>query len=192
MSKLYHFTAKSSLSFRVIHRGREMYVTFSQCFRGCASFFTEDESLARQIRQHRWFREGRIKEVEDTEESKPQPASTPASTAPARKAYTTAGMRFAASSPASAKTEAQTEEVTPAEDPVSEEAVVAASSFDEEDLSVSQDSLLRPEEVTSFMEAKEYITTHFEVDRNALRSKQDLADFCAQHGITFDNYPLNE
>jgi hypothetical protein len=79
---LYKFYSKSSLSFKVILRGRETYVNFSAYYRGASRFFTTDADMAAQIRKHRWFRVGVITEevarAEETQEAKEQSETTEA------------------------------------------------------------------------------------------------------------------
>lgn len=232
---LYQFRAKSAISFRVINRGREMYVTFSQCFRGSSTYFTSDAGLADIIRRHRWFREGRITEVQDADETTSANADETASAtdttssaaaSPARARYLTSGMRFSmpaaahatsaanaapsvaeASSPAadsagssSAAADTAANESTPASaaSPGAGASSTAAddSAADDSAAATSDDAAddtlsLTADEVSSFLEAKEYITSRYGVDRSSLRSKQDLAEFCAAQGIVFPNYPFD-
>lgn len=200
MGKIYRFHASSSLSFRVVNRGREVTVTFSPCYRSCATFFTLDESLAAKIRAHKWFRTGRITEIPDTEEETITPSTSPttaASQSPKRPAYSILGRRMVVSnSPAAEPFEASQSDASSVEsvaisDP-DNQASVESPSVDQEvtETTIEAESSLSIQEVSSFLEAKDWVVAHFQVDRASLRSKADLTDFCVQHDIVFENYPL--
>jgi hypothetical protein len=188
MSKLYRFNANSSLSFRVINRGREMAVTFSQCYRGSSSFFTHDAELAALIRAHKWFRTGRIKEVEIEDDPVPATPTVETETQTPKRTYSIRGRRMV-SVPASTPTveeEEKKEEVAP-------EAVTDAPTVETETTAETAEETAEtgfsPESVSTFYEAKEYVLDHFEdADRTQLRSKERLYEFCQAHGLTFPNY----
>jgi hypothetical protein len=99
---LYKFYSKSSLSFKVILRGRETYVNFSAYYRGASRFFTTDADMAAQIRKHRWFRIGVITEevarAEEAQEAKEQSETTEAAEAQtqnvAKKVYSILGKKM--------------------------------------------------------------------------------------------------
>lgn len=194
---LYRFNAKSSLSFPVVIRGRETHVTFSSQYRDSTSFFTKDPLLADKIRHHRWFRQGRITEVVAVEEPEETAKQEVAKESTAQHVYSILGRRLvsptrpstvketeeAASAEIHKETAPATEETVPTETAEQVEAVKEETT--EEETTVEGVQL---DEVESFMEAKEYLVTHFEVERASLRSKQDIINFCEAHDITFPNY----
>jgi hypothetical protein len=44
--------------------------------------------------------------------------------------------------------------------------------------------------VSSLIEAKEFFSVNFGVDRNIVKTKAAVAELCAQYNVTFENYPL--
>ena len=46
------------------------------------------------------------------------------------------------------------------------------------------------DEVSSFMEAKEFFITNFGVQRSDVASKDAVAALCKEYNVTFPNYPL--
>jgi hypothetical protein len=126
---LYKFFSKSSLSFKVILRGRETYVNFSAYYRGASRFFTTDADMAAQIRKHRWFRIGVITEevarAEEAQETKEQSETTEAAeTQPeeqtqnvAKKGYSILGKKMSVpTTSATESTSAASEETATAAD----------------------------------------------------------------------------
>ena len=171
--KQYKFKSRSALSFAVTHNGRQMYVTFSPAYRGLAYFITTDESLAAKIRSHRWFREGRINEqvvdiLPPVEEKKFTPTAPPEP-----KKYSILGRSMASTMPAASK------EAQPA-------------SLPEEDQNPNEQASARivADEVSSFMEAKEFFITNFGVQRSDVASKDAVSALCKEYGVTFPNYPV--
>ena len=172
--KQYKFTSRSALSFAVTHAGRQMYVNFSPAYRGLAYFITTDESLALKIRSHRWYREGRINEqvvdiLPPAEEKKFIPTAPPEP-----KKYSILGKSMASTMPAAGK-EAQ-----------------YPASFPEEDQNPKEQpsASIVADEVSSFMEAKEFFITNFGVQRSEMTSKDAIAALCKQYNVTFPNYPV--
>lgn len=168
--KQYKFTSRSALSFATTHNGRQMYVTFSPAYRGLAFFITTDESLAAKIRTHRWYREGRIQEqvvdiLPAAEEKKFTPTAPPES-----KRYSILGKPMATTHPA--KQEEVQRPVEAAEPEASHEASTA----------------IVAEDVTSFMEAKEFFITNYGVQRSDVANKEAVSQLCKLYNVTFPNY----
>ena len=46
------------------------------------------------------------------------------------------------------------------------------------------------DEVSSFMEAKEFFITNFGVQRSDVASKDAVAALCKEYNVSFPNYPL--
>lgn len=169
--KQYKFTAKSALSFAVTHNGRQMYVTFSPAYRGLSFFITTDENLAKKIRLHRWFRDGRINEqIVDIQPAKEEKAYQPVMP-PQPKKYSILGKPMATTKPAAAQH--QPEQQIPERNPAQEETPSFVA-----------------DEVTSFMEAKEFFITKYGVQRSEVTSKDAIAQLCKDHNVTFPNYPM--
>ena len=61
----YNFLAPSSLSFKLLHKGRNMIIRFSTPYNSASRFMTTDKELADKIMEHRWFRKGLIKLQEE-------------------------------------------------------------------------------------------------------------------------------
>jgi hypothetical protein len=49
---------------------------------------------------------------------------------------------------------------------------------------------LNADDVTTFMEAKEYLMDAYGIERSAIRTKEAMAEVCREKGITFNNYDL--
>lgn len=168
--KQYKFTSRSALSFAVTHNGRQMYVTFSPAYRGLSFYITTDESLAMKIRAHRWFRDGRINEqIVDIQPAKEEKAYQPVMP-PQPKKYSILGKPMATTQPAKPQ---QTEEPVVKENTTTE-----------------QPAAFVADEVTSFMEAKEFFITNYGVQRSEVASKDAIAQLCKSHNVTFPNYPM--
>lgn len=174
--KQYKFTAKSAFSFAVTHNGRQMYVTFSPAYRGLSFFITTDESLAQKIRLHRWFRDGRISEqvveIRPAKEEKPYTPVAP----PEPKRYSILGKSMAT--------------VQPAKPQQAEEAVVKENFTTEQPAQPEQPAAFVTDDVTSFMEAKEFFINNYGVARSEVTNKEAIAQLCKQYNVTFPNYPL--
>lgn len=171
--KQYKFTSRSALSFAVTHNGRQMYVSFSPAYRGLSYYITTDESLAQKIRAHRWYRDGRINEqvveIKQAAEEKPYQPVMP----PQPKKYSILGKPMSTAAPQQAhasRPAAQPEaaQEAPAEAPAAYSA----------------------EEVTTFMEAKEFFINNYGMQRSDVASKDALAALCKELGVVFPNYPL--
>lgn len=172
--KQYKFTSRSALSFAATHNGRQMYVTFSPAYRGLAFYITTDEALAAKIRAHRWYRDGRIQEqvvdiLPATEEKKITPTAPPEP-----KRYSILGKPMATIKPAK------------------QEEPIQAAELPEEDQNPKEpaSTAIVAEDVTSFMEAKEFFITNFGVQRSDVANREALAQLCKQYSVTFPNYPL--
>jgi hypothetical protein len=46
------------------------------------------------------------------------------------------------------------------------------------------------EDVTSFMEAKEFFITNYGVQRSDVANKEAVSQLCKQYNVTFPNYPV--
>lgn len=152
-----------------------MYVTFSPAYRGLSFFITTDENLAKKIRLHRWFRDGRINEqiveIKPAKEEKPfQPVAPPEP-----KKYSILGRPMATA-------------VKPQQEAAAE---TNTAPFPEEDQNPKeQPAAFVADEVTSFMEAKEFFITNYGVSRSEVTSKDAIALLCKDHNVTFPNYQL--
>lgn len=171
--KQYKFTSRSALSFAATHNGRQMYVTFSPAYRGLAFFITTDESLAAKIRAHRWFRDGRIQEqVVDILPASEEKKFTPTAP-PEPKRYSILGKPMAATQPAK-----------------QEEAPQPAETAERETFQEEASTAIVAEDVTSFMEAKEFFITNYGVQRSDVANKEAVSQLCKQYNVTFPNYPV--
>lgn len=169
--KQYKFKSRSALSFAVMHNGRQMYVNFSPAYRGLSFYITTDPSLADKIRKHRWFREGRIDEevveILPAMEAKPYQPAMPQEP----KRYSILGKPMSTSVPKQHEPVAEMPQQVPAQ----ESAASAAIS---------------PDEVSSFMEAKEFFITNYGLQRSDVANKDAVAALCKEFGVVFPNYPL--
>lgn len=170
--KQYKFTSRSALSFATTHNGRQMYVSFSPAYRGLAYFITTDEALAAKIRAHRWFRDGRIQEqVVDILPAAEEKKFTPTAP-PEPKRYSILGKPMAATQPAK-----------------KEETARPVEAVETEALQESSTAIVA-EDVTSFMEAKEFFITNYGVQRSDVANKEAVSQLCKQYNVTFPNYPV--
>lgn len=159
-----------------MHGGRQMYVNFSPAYRGLSYYITTDPGLAEKIRKHRWFREGRVSEevveIQPAKEVKPFQPTMP----PEPKKYSILGKSMASAMPAKPQQK---------EEPVVKENLTA------ENLEVyPEPQLFVADEVSSFMEAKEFFITNYGVQRSDVASKDAVAALCKEYNVTFPNYPL--
>lgn len=166
MKKLYKFVANSSLSFAVIHCGRMMYVNFSAFFRGKSTYHTTDRELAEKIRAHKWYREGRITETIEEDEDVIHDENDVNSV-----------LQKTDIPPASSN---QEEKESESAEPTKEKGI-------QEDRDIQEDI----ENVTSFLEAKDFFEVRFKVPRSQCGNKEALSSLCKEHGIQFPNYPLD-
>lgn len=175
--KQYKFKAKSSLNFSIDHNGRAMYISFSPAYRGQSMFITEDAALAEKIKKHRWYREGRMTlTVEDAAEKAPEVKPT-AAAVPERKPFNLSGMKVQVAAP----TEPAHEAVV-ANPPYEQSAEPEAESEGNEGM--------KAEDVSSFMEAKEYMIDNFGIARSECPNKTALAGLMEQYGVEFPNYDI--
>ena len=182
MKKLYKFVASSSLSFAVIHCGRMMYVNFSAFFRGKSTYHTTDRELAEKIRAHKWYREGRITETIEEDEDvihDENDVNSVLQETEVKQRYSILGKRMCTYiPPASSK---QEEKESESAEPTKEKGI-------QEDRDIQEDI----ENVTSFLEAKDFFEVRFKVPRSQCGNKEALSSLCKEHGIQFPNYPLDK
>lgn len=170
--KQYKFKSRSALSFAVAHNGRQMYVNFSPAYRGLSFYITTDPSLAEKIRKHRWFREGRIHEevveIQPAIESKPYQPAMPQEP----KKYSILGKSMSTAVPKQ------------------HDAVVGSVQQDTFQEPQASTATISPDEVSSFMEAKEFFITNYGLQRSEVANKEAVAALCKEFGVVFPNYPL--
>lgn len=177
--KQYKFRAASALNFSLVHNGRTMYIAFSPAYRGVSMFITDDATLAEKIKQHRWYREGRMTlTVEDAAEKAPEVKPSVA-TVPERKAFNLSSMKVHVSPPEPAQ-----------------EAVIGNPPFDTnvDDATLvnegEESEGMKAEDVSSFMEAKEFMIDNFGIARSECPNKAVLASLMEQYGVEFPNYEI--
>lgn len=183
MKKLYKFVANSSLSFAVIHCGRMMYINFSAFFRGKSTYHTTDRELAEKIRAHKWYREGRITEIieedEDVIHDKNEENSV-LQEKEVKQRYSILGKRMCTYIPPASSNHEEKESRSTEQTGEKEEVI-------QEDRDIQEDI----ENVTSFLEAKDFFEVRFKVPRSQCGNKETLSSLCKEHGIQFPNYPLD-
>lgn len=159
-----------------MHGGRQMYVNFSPAYRGLSYYITTDPGLAEKIRKHRWFREGRVSEevveIQPAKEVKPFQLTMP----PEPKKYSILGKSMASAMPAKPQQK--------------EEPVVKENLTTEQSEGQQNPNSFVADEVSSFMEAKEFFITNYGVQRSDVASKDAVAALCKEYNVTFPNYPL--
>jgi hypothetical protein len=162
-----------------------MFVNFSSSFRGNSTFFTSDEQLAEKIRAHRWFREGRIQEIviESTPQDETKAEAAAQTTTKTEVKYSITGKRFVRTT--------ATIPTTPADDDKGEETTPDTTESPDETTNEEQKVELNPDDVTTFMEAKEYLIEAYGIKRSTIRTKDAMAEVCKEKGITFKNYDLD-
>ncbi len=192
MKKLYKFVANSSLSFAVIHCGRMMYVNFSAFFRGKSTYHTTDRELAEKIRAHKWYREGRITETIEEDEDvihDENDVNSVLQKTEVKQRYSILGKRMCTYIPpaSSNQEEKESESAEPTKEKESESAEPTKEKGIQEDRDIQEDI----ENVTSFLEAKDFFEVRFKVPRSQCGNKEALSSLCKEHGIQFPNYPLD-
>ena len=182
MTTYYNFTAASAFSFPVMHRGRKVFVSFSAPVNGVSRYLTTDKALADKICAHRWFRLGLIRLRVETEGDAPasREPERPA-TVPERKEYSIMGRTMAPKIPTF-------------RNPIDNSQLIIDNSGTDEAPAADADEEEAPafsaDDVTSFLEAKEYFITVMGVDRSLCTNKEALARLCEQYGVEFPNYNL--
>ena len=153
-----------------------MYVNFSPAYRGLSYYITTDPGLAGKIRNHRWFREGRVSEevveIQPAKESKPFQPTMP----PEPKKYSILGKSMSCAMPAKPQQKVE---------PVVKENLTTEKSEEQQ----NPQSFVA-DEVSSFMEAKEFFINNYGVARSEVTNKEAIAQLCKQYNVTFPNYPL--
>lgn len=183
MKKLYKFVANSSLSFAVIHCGRMMYINFSAFFRGKSTYHTTDRELAEKIRAHKWYREGRITEIIEEDEDVIHDENEENSVLQEKEEkqrYSILGKRMCTYIPPASSNQEEKESRSTEQTGEKEEVI-------QEDRDIQEDI----ENVTSFLEAKDFFEVRFKVPRSQCGNKETLSSLCKEHGIQFPNYPLD-
>lgn len=183
MKKLYKFVANSSLSFAVIHCGRMMYINFSAFFRGKSTYHTTDRELAEKIRAHKWYREGRITEIIEEDEDVIHDENEENSVLQEKEVkqrYSILGKRMCTYIPPASSNQEEKESRNTEQTGEKEEVI-------QEDRDIQEDI----ENVTSFLEAKDFFEVRFKVPRSQCGNKETLSSLCKEHGIQFPNYPLD-
>lgn len=183
MKKLYKFVANSSLSFAVIHCGRMMYINFSAFFRGKSTYHTTDRELAEKIRAHKWYREGRITEIIEEDEDVIHDENEENSVLQEKEVkqrYSILGKRMCTYIPPASSNQEEKESRSTEQTGEKEEVI-------QEDRNIQEDI----ENVTSFLEAKDFFEVRFKVPRSQCGNKETLSSLCKEHGIQFPNYPLD-
>lgn len=183
MKKLYKFVANSSLSFAVIHCGRMMYINFSAFFRGKSTYHTTDRELAEKIRAHKWYREGRITEIIEEDEDVIHDENEENSVLQEKEVkqrYSILGKRMCTYIPPASSNQEEKESRSTEQTGEKEEVI-------QEDRDIQEDI----ENVTSFLEAKDFFEVRFKVPRSQCGNKEALSSLCKEHGIQFPNYPLD-
>ena len=159
-----------------MHGGRQMYVNFSPTYRGLSYYITTDPGLAEKIRKHRWYREGRVSEevveIQPAKESKHFEPTMP----PEPKKYSILG-----------KTMSSAMLVKPQQ---KEEGVVKENLTTEPSEEQQNPQSFVADEVSSFMEAKEFFITNFGLQRSEVASKDAVAALCKEYNVAFPNYPI--
>ena len=80
--------------------------------------------------------------------------------------------------------------VQPAKPQQAEEAVVKENFTTEQPAQPEQPAAFVTDDVTSFMEAKEFFINNYGVARSEVTNKEAIAQLCKQYNVTFPNYPL--
>lgn len=201
----YNFLAHSSLSFKVLHKGRNMIIRFSTPYNSASRFMTTDKGLADKIMEHRWFRKGIITLQKEVVEEKQviEEDQSPAIPTAKKPNYTIGKMKMGSAIPpqalrAGSKTAPkEVADITVREaDDTGEEGVITDGNTDtgEEgavegtDSGAIEESELTLESVESFLEAREYLAKVHGVDISKVRSKTKVAEVCAELGIEFPNF----
>ena len=183
MKKLYKFVANSSLSFAVIHCGRMMYINFSAFFRGKSTYHTTDRELAEKIRAHKWYREGRITEIIEEDEDVIHDENEENSVLQEKEVkqrYSILGKRMCTYIPPASSNQEEKESRSTEQTGEKEEVI-------QEDRDIQEDI----ENVTSFLEAKDFFEVRFKVPRSQCGNKETLSSLCKEEGIPFPTYPLD-
>lgn len=145
-------------------------------------YITSDAGLADKIRAHRWYKEGRINEVtvnvEPTEQTPVRQPEEPKT----KKTYSILGRPMAnatSAKPVQAKTEIQEPEIQPQ---------LNFPEVEEKVEETPEPVKFKAEDVTSFMEAKEFFIQNYGIARSECANKAMLESLCHQYNVVFPNY----
>lgn len=186
----YTFIGASAFSFPVIHKGRKIFVSFSPTINGISRYITTDKQLANKICQHRWFRMGLITmKKEETLTIKHKEPEKPA-IIPEKPVYSIIGRKMASKIPDYAT--GNTPKSFDNAGNIHKDDLVSASTDEVATSNQAEEpnNNFKLEDVTSFMEAKEYFTTVLGVNRSLCGNKEAISALCKQYNIEFPNYKL--
>lgn len=203
---LYKFRSKSQCILVIDFKGRRKKVRFDNVLNGISRYSTSEPEIAEEIRQSWQFRTGRILEdapvsktaapppepekaesrpEEKPEEEKKAPAwmkMVNKNDQPAHKAV--GGQQLAGGSTPSRDPDARQQE-TDKEQERRGAAGVQSTMFDMED-----GEKMSLTEVFNYMDAKTYLRDVLKVDARDVRTKDQLQNYCKEHGIQFPNYTI--
>jgi hypothetical protein len=160
-----------------------MYINFSAFFRGKSTYHTTDRELAEKIRAHKWYREGRITEIIEEDEDVIHDENEENSVLQEKEVkqrYSILGKRMCTYIPPASSNQEEKESRSTEQTGEKEEVI-------QEDRDIQEDI----ENVTSFLEAKDFFEVRFKVPRSQCGNKETLSSLCKEHGIQFPNYPLD-
>ena len=160
-----------------------MYINFSAFFRGKSTYHTTDRELAEKIRAHKWYREGRITEIIEEDEDVIHDENEENSVLQEKEVkqrYSILGKRMCTYIPPASSNQEEKESRSTEQTGEKEEVI-------QEDRNIQEDI----ENVTSFLEAKDFFEVRFKVPRSQCGNKETLSSLCKEHGIQFPNYPLD-
>jgi hypothetical protein len=160
-----------------------MYINFSAFFRGKSTYHTTDRELAEKIRAHKWYREGRITEIIEEDEDVIHDENEENSVLQEKEVkqrYSILGKRMCTYIPPASSNQEEKESRNTEQTGEKEEVI-------QEDRDIQEDI----ENVTSFLEAKDFFEVRFKVPRSQCGNKETLSSLCKEHGIQFPNYPLD-
>jgi hypothetical protein len=160
-----------------------MYINFSAFFRGKSTYHTTDRELAEKIRAHKWYREGRITEIIEEDEDVIHDENEENSVLQEKEVkqrYSILGKRMCTYIPPASSNQEEKESRSTEQTGEKEEVI-------QEDRDIQEDI----ENVTSFLEAKDFFEVRFKAPRSQCGNKETLSSLCKEHGIQFPNYPLD-
>ncbi len=197
--KKYIFESPSALSFKLMHKGRIVYINFSLPINGTARYYTEDAELVAKIKDHRWFRKGLIKvrevsqvaEVVRQQIQKPTVASQQVN--PANRFSLARMGRVGAPYVPEMHNGVHSATTVPEETPLSpneDEELIDDNLETGEQLIDTDGGEFPIDSVTTFLEAQQYLKEVYNIPAAEVKSKESVKKVCEVLKIEFPNLNL--
>lgn len=187
MAKIYTFYSNGAMGLNLRVQGIPVKVRFNNPNGGKASYVTTREAVAETLRRTLQFKTGAITEMEDLQQSLPrrgeQTTDNSQQTEEAKKPSWMTGSMTGGKKTTPSPSQGREN------DDVNNDGQQATDDGEQVDLFGNPlNGKMGVEDVTSYMEAKEYLTGTLGVDTEMVRNKTLLMEYCEKNSIKFPNW----